>query len=62
MKTLSCTMLMILGRPTPLSATRRDTPFSLMLLNVTHDSEHYGNIITYLRMTGIVPPSSQPSR
>jgi uncharacterized damage-inducible protein DinB len=39
-----------------------DTPFSLMLGNITHDSEHYGNIVTYLRMKGIVPPSSQPSR
>lgn len=46
---------------TPL-ANRRDTPFSSMLLNVTHDSEHYGNIVTYLRLKGIVPPSSQSSR
>lgn len=42
--------------------TRRDTPFSSMLMNVTHDSEHYGNLVTYLRVKGIVPPSSQPSR
>jgi uncharacterized damage-inducible protein DinB len=41
---------------------RRDTPFSSLLMNVTHDSEHYGNLVTYLRMKGIVPPSSQPSR
>ena len=47
---------------TPFSATRRGTPFSTMLLNVTHDNEHYGNIITYLRMKGIVPPSSTPTR
>jgi uncharacterized damage-inducible protein DinB len=46
----------------PRSAGRADTPFSSMLLNVTHDSEHYGNIVTYLRMKGIIPPSSQPSR
>jgi uncharacterized damage-inducible protein DinB len=46
---------------TPFSETRRDTPFRVMLLNVTHDSEHYGNLITYLRMKGLVPPSSQPS-
>ena len=46
----------------PIAPPRRDTPFSLMLLNVTHDSEHYGNIVTYLRLKGIVPPSSQPSR
>ncbi len=28
-------------------------------LNVTHDNEHYGNLVTYLRMKGLVPPSSQ---
>ena len=42
--------------------SRRDTPFSSMLGNVTHDSEHYGNLVTYLRLKGIVPPSSQPTR
>lgn len=46
----------------PHAAGKRDTPFSLMLMNVTHDSEHYGNLVTYLRLKGIVPPSSQPSR
>jgi uncharacterized damage-inducible protein DinB len=47
---------------TQFSATRRGTPFATMLLNVTHDNEHYGNMITYLRMKGIVPPSSTPTR
>ena len=47
---------------TTFSPTRRDTPFRTMLLNVTHDNEHYGNIITYLRIKGIVPPSSTPAR
>lgn len=28
-------------------------------LNATHDAEHYGNLVTYLRMNGIVPPSSR---
>lgn len=46
----------------PTAPGRRDTPFSALLMNVTHDSEHYGNIVTYLRMKGIVPPSSQPTR
>jgi uncharacterized damage-inducible protein DinB len=32
---------------------------SALLLNATHDFEHYGNVITYLRMLGMVPPSSQ---
>ena len=30
-----------------------------LVLNATHNSEHYGNIVTYLRMNGIVPPSSR---
>lgn len=32
-----------------------------LVMNTTHDGEHYGNIVTYLRMNGIVPPSSRPS-
>ena len=27
--------------------------------NAMHDWEHYGNIVTYLRLKGIVPPSSE---
>jgi uncharacterized damage-inducible protein DinB len=27
--------------------------------NAAHDWEHYGNIVTYLRIKGLVPPSSQ---
>jgi uncharacterized damage-inducible protein DinB len=27
--------------------------------NGSHDWEHYGNIVTYLRLNGMVPPSSQ---
>ena len=30
-----------------------------LALNATHDGEHYGNIITYMRIKGMVPPSSQ---
>jgi uncharacterized damage-inducible protein DinB len=29
-----------------------------LTINVTHSSEHYGNIVTYLRLKGLVPPSS----
>lgn len=28
--------------------------------NVGHDNLHYGNIVTYMRMMKMVPPSSQP--
>lgn len=30
-----------------------------LLSNVTHDNEHYGNIVTYMRMNKLVPPSSR---
>ena len=32
----------------------------MLIQNATHDSEHYGNIVTYLRLNGMVPPSSKP--
>jgi uncharacterized damage-inducible protein DinB len=32
---------------------------SLLSLNTAHTDEHYGNMVTYLRMKGIVPPSSE---
>jgi uncharacterized damage-inducible protein DinB len=30
--------------------------------NVVHDYEHYGNIVTYMRLKGLVPPSSEPRK
>src|SRR5688572_2335179 len=30
-------------------------------VNATHDAEHYGNLVTYLRLNKIVPPSSRRS-
>lgn len=30
-----------------------------MNFNSAHNAEHYGNIVTYMRMKGMVPPSSQ---
>ena len=38
----------------------RDTPkLGLLEFNFGHNMEHYGNMVTYLRMKGLVPPSSQ---
>lgn len=31
----------------------------VLMYNVTHNDEHYGNIVTYMRLKGMVPPSSQ---
>ena len=32
---------------------------AVVTLNAAHDMEHYGNLVTYMRMNGMVPPSSQ---
>jgi uncharacterized damage-inducible protein DinB len=36
---------------------------TILSLNTAHTDEHYGNMVTYLRLKGIVPPTSesQPS-
>jgi uncharacterized damage-inducible protein DinB len=31
---------------------------SVLQFNTSHDWEHYGNIVTYMRLKGLVPPSS----
>lgn len=33
---------------------------AILAFNNMHDYEHYGNIVTYMRLKGIVPPSSEP--
>lgn len=39
----------------------RDTPkLGALTMNSLHSVEHYGNLVTYLRMKNIVPPSSDP--
>jgi hypothetical protein len=30
----------------------------VLVFNATHNWEHYGNLVTYMRLNGIVPPSS----
>jgi uncharacterized damage-inducible protein DinB len=35
---------------------------SVIAMNTAHNFEHYGNLSTYLRIKGLVPPSSQPKR
>jgi len=41
----------------------RDAPrLTALSLNSAHSDEHYGNMVTYLRLKGIVPPTSEPSR
>ena len=35
---------------------------SVLYFVVTHTYEHYGNLVTYMRLKNIVPPSSEPTR
>jgi len=44
-------MAAIEGRPTIV--------LNILTINIAHNNEHYGNMVTYLRMKGIVPPSSE---
>jgi uncharacterized damage-inducible protein DinB len=43
------------SKPAPPPAPR----IGRLLANITHDWEHYGNLVTYLRLKGLVPPSSE---
>lgn len=37
----------------------KQTKIAALTLNAVHDGEHYGNIVTYMRLKGMVPPSSK---
>jgi hypothetical protein len=36
----------------------KHTKLGVLNINLSHSSEHYGNLVTYLRIRGLVPPSS----
>ena len=46
--------------PSPISLFGNDKmlKFQALDINVAHDNEHYGNMVTYLRIKKLVPPSS----
>ena len=52
------------------ASTPQELPFNLghstrlgvLSFSAAHDAEHYGNVVTYLRARGLVPPSSQPGK
>ena len=44
----------------PLNIFGNDLNYAAALtMNASHNWEHYGNIVTYMRINGMVPPSSQ---
>ena len=42
----------------PYNMGRTASVYALML-NTSHNAEHYGNLVTYFRIKGMVPPSSK---
>lgn len=37
------------------------TKIGALIYNTSHTNEHYGNLVTYMRLQNLVPPSSQTS-
>ena len=50
----------MLKRPGPNNTTLERARGNTLISNIAHNNEHYGNLVTYLRAKGIVPPSSEP--
>jgi uncharacterized damage-inducible protein DinB len=46
--------------PGPNNTTRQVVRAASLMSNTAHNNEHYGNLVTYMRVKGIVPPSSEP--
>jgi len=44
----------------PVMGNRQGPRWSMVLLNIVDNMDHYGNLVVYMRLNGIVPPSSQP--
>jgi uncharacterized damage-inducible protein DinB len=38
---------------------RERSKLNVLNFNSSHNNEHYGNIVTYMRIKGLVPPSSE---
>ena len=38
---------------------REQAKVTVLSFNTFHNNEHYGNIVTYMRLKGLVPPSSE---
>ena len=49
------------GSAAPIKMFGQDrTRMYALIMNAAHNAEHYGNLVTYMRVKGMVPPSSQP--
>jgi len=52
----------VLVKPSPISPLRRSEVTRVALIEeaLIHTFDHYGQMVVYLRMNGVVPPASQP--
>jgi uncharacterized damage-inducible protein DinB len=55
----SATINEMLKRPGPNNTTLERARGNSLISNIGHNNEHYGNLVTYMRAKGIVPPSSE---
>jgi uncharacterized damage-inducible protein DinB len=55
----SATINEMLKRPGPNNTTLERARGNSLINNIAHNNEHYGNLVTYMRAKGIVPPSSE---
>jgi uncharacterized damage-inducible protein DinB len=53
--------MQLMSVPGPNNTTRQIVRTQVLISNLAHNNEHYGNLVTYLRAKGIVPPSSERS-
>src|SRR5262245_9611051 len=44
--------------PAPKNTTTESSRGSVLVFNTTHNNEHYGNLVVYMRLKGHVPPST----
>lgn len=55
----SATINEMLKRTGPNNTTLERARGNTLISNIAHNNEHYGNLVTYMRAKGIVPPSSE---
>jgi len=55
----SATINEMLKRTGPNNTTLERARGNALISNIAHNNEHYGNLVTYMRAKGIVPPSSE---
>lgn len=49
----------ILGEVAPPWGSKKMTRMTLAIISISHPFDHYGQMVEYLRMNGIVPPASR---